>query len=335
MAGGETEGRELLRLLAGPWLTEAVVTAVRLGVIDRLGDGPETPAETAAALSLRPEPLARVLRLLTAAGVLSEDGGRYALTEMGEQLHSDHPASMRPLALLYNSDFFTRAWRGLSEAVRTGEPAFRSVHRQGIYAYLADHPDDEALFDAGMAAGSSFAAGLPAAYDFSAAKKVVDVGGGDGTLLAAVLRAYPHLRGILFERPPALHGARERLAPHIAEGRCDLVEGDFMREIPDDGDVYILCRVLHNWDDEACHLLLANCRAAMGPDARLLVVERVIPDGRHPLLTLAFDVHMMVMTSGRERTASEYEALLRPVGLTTADITDLAAEMRLLTARPR
>ncbi|MBB6171491.1 hypothetical protein HNR23_001551 [Nocardiopsis mwathae] len=335
MSGGDNEGRELLRLLAGPWLTEAVVTAVRLGVIDRLGDGPETPAETAEGLSLSPEPLARLLRLLTAAGVLGEEGGRYALTEMGEFLHSDHPASMRALALLYSSDFFTRAWRGLADAVRTGEPAFPAVHRQGIYPYLADHPDDEKLFDAGMAAGSTFATGLPAAYDFGAAKKVVDVGGGDGTLLAAVLRANPHLHGVLYERGPALHGARRRLAPHLAEGRCELVEGDFMRDIPGDGDVYILCRVLHNWDDEACHLLLANCRAAMGAASRLLVVERVIPDGRHPLLTLAFDVHMMVMTSGRERTASEYESLLRPVGLTTDTIADLAAEMRLLVARPR
>ncbi|MBV2364406.1 methyltransferase [Streptomonospora nanhaiensis] len=334
MAGQEAESRELLRLMVGPWLAEAVVTAVRTGVVDRLGDGPCGADELAAALDLRPEPLVRLLRLLAALGLVEERGGRFSLTSMGELLHSDHPSSMRDLALLYNSDFFLRAWRGLPEAVRTGEQAFQSVHGTDVYSYLAAHHDDAALFDAGMSVGSGFAAGLPAAFDFARVGRVADIGGGDGTRLSALLSEHPHLHGTLQERPQALESARERLAPFIEEGRCDLVGADFRERVVPGADVYLLCRVLHNWDDSTSGRLLANCAAVMGPRSRLLIVERIMPDGRHPWLSRAFDLHMMVMTAGRERTVGEYEALLRPAGLRTLEVRDLAVEMRVLVAGP-
>ncbi|GAB3463718.1 methyltransferase [Streptomonospora sediminis] len=332
MAKSEADSRELLRLMMGPWLAEGVTAAVRLGVVDRLGAGPASAAALADTLSLAPEPLLRLLRLLTALGVLEERDGCFELTPMGELLHSEHHASMRDLALLYNSDFFRGAWSGLTAAVRTGEQAFESVYGQDVYGYLARHPGDAALFDAGMAEGGSFAQGLSGAYDFAQARHVADIGGGDGSRLAELLNDHPHLHGTLQERPQVLAAAQERLAPYIGEGRCTVAAGDFLRSVAPGADVYVLSRVLHNWDDSSAAQVLANCAAAMGPDARLLIVERVMPDGHHPWLSRAFDLHMMVMTTGRERTGSEYEALLAPAGLRTLEVRALAMEMAVLVA---
>jgi SAM-dependent methyltransferase len=332
--GDDDRSRRLLRLFMGPWLARAAAAACELGVVDRIGAGFASCAEIAADLDLHPDHLLRLLRLLAGLDLVREERDRFELTPTGRLLRTEDPSSLRDLGLLYTSDLFLGAWGGLAAAVRTGDQAFRAVHGRDVFSHLADHPDDAALFHAGMSVGSSFAAGLPDAVDLSAARRVVDVGGGDGSRLAEVLRAHPHLHGVLFERPDVLPAAERRLAPYVAEGRCTAIGGDFLREVPAGGDVYVLCRVLHNWDDASCRALLANCRAAMRPDGRLLVVERVIPDGAHPWLSLAFDVQMMVMTAGRERTAAEYDALLRPAGLHTREIRDLAAEMRVLVAAP-
>ncbi|MFD0804108.1 methyltransferase, partial [Streptomonospora algeriensis] len=152
--------------------------------------------------------------------------------------------------------------------------------------------------------------------------------------LAGLLEADARLHATLQERPQVLAGAREKLAPYIAQGRCTLEDADFLGEVAAGADVYVFSRVLHNWDDDSCRKILANCAAAMGPRSQLLIVERVMPDDRHPWLSRAFDVHMMIMTEGRERTAGEYEALLRPAGLRTLELRELAAEMRVLVAVP-
>ncbi|KIH96557.1 methyltransferase [Streptomonospora alba] len=332
MAGSEADGRDLLRLLTGPWLAEAVAAAVRLGVVDRLGRGPASAGELAEELSLAPDPLLRLLRLLAGLEVVEERSEGFRLAPMGEPLRSEHPDSLRDLALLYSSDFFLAAWRGLDETVRTGRQAFEAVHGRDVYSHLAENPADAALFDAGMAAGGSFADALPRVYDFSRAEHVADIGGGDGSRLAGLLETDARLRGTLQERPQALAGARAKLEPYVAQGRCTLEDADFLRQVAAGADVYVLSRVLHNWDDDSCRRILANCASAMDPRAHVLIVERVMPDDRHPWLSRAFDVHMMVMTRGRERTASEYEALLRQAGLRTLELRDLAAEMRVLVA---
>lgn len=333
MAGtGEADSHELLRLLTGPWLARAVATAVELGVVDELGEGPAAPADLAHRLKLDPGHLSRLLRALAATAVLHEHGGRYELTEAGEFLHRRHPSGMRDLALLYDSEFFTRAWSGLAESVRTGEPAFGQVHGTDVFTHLGEHSDDASRYAAGMSAGSRFATGIPAVYDFRGAERVVDLGGGDGGVLAAVLAHTPGAHGLLYERPAALPAARRRLAPYVEQGRCELVEGDFFDSVPAGADVYLLCRVLHNWDNAACTRLLGHCAQAMGPRARLLIAERVLPDSGHPPLSLAYDLLMMVMTQGAERTAHEYESLLRRTGLHTRDVRDLPMEMRLLVA---
>jgi hypothetical protein len=330
----ENAGRELIRLMTGPWVARSVAAAVRLGVVDRLAEGAADAPELAGALGVRTDRLDRLLRLLSAVDVVRLRSGRYELTGTGAALHREHHSRLRDLVLLYDSAMFARAWDGLEEAVRTGRTAFEAAHGTDVFTYLAEHPEDADLYSAGMAAGGRFGTVLPTVYDFSSARVVADLGGGDGDLLATVLDHAPHLRGVLVERPAALPAARKRLSAHLESGRASLVEGDFMAAVPAGADVHILSRVLHNWSDDEATAVLRRSREALEPGGRVLILERILPDDGSPLLSALFDAHMMVMTTGAERTEHQYEALLRGAGLTTARVADLSLEMRLLVAEP-
>lgn len=334
MHDGESAEREVIRLMTGPWVARAVATAVELGVMDRLGEGPAAADALAEALGLHPDRLGRLLRLLASVGVVRERDGLHEATDVGDHLRRDHPSGMADLALLYDSDMFGASWARLADTVRTGRTAFGQAHGTDVFSYLEQRPGEAAVYTAGMAAGGRFSTAVPDVYDFGGARTVVDLGGGDGELLATVLARAPGARGVLVERPPALAAARARLGPYADEGRCDLVEGDFLEGVPDGADVYLLSRVLHNWSDDDARRLLRHCREAMAPGGRVLVAERVLPDEGRPWLSLVLDAHMMVMTAGAERTEGGYEELLRSAGLTTLRILDLPLEMRLLVAGP-
>ncbi len=334
-AGAAEDPRDgLMRLLVGPWLFGAVGAAVRLGVPDLLAGGPRTARELAAEVPADPESLYRLLRVLVSAGVLAEaDPGTFALTGRGELLRSEAPGSLRPLALLYGERYFAQAWERLPEAVRTGERAFDLAHGRSVFDFLAAHPEEAARYTEGIAAGSAFLHEVPGAFAFPDKARVVDVGGGDGGLLASVLRAHPGTTGVLHELPAAAAEARETLADLVSQGRCEVAVGDFTEAVPEHGDAYLLCRVLHNWDDAACRALLSRCARAMEPGGAVLILERVLPDDAYPQLSLAFDLHMMVMTRGRERTLAEYRDLLGAAGLRLDEVRGLASEMSLLVAR--
>ncbi|GAA0979767.1 methyltransferase [Nocardiopsis tropica] len=334
MRDGESAEREVIRLMTGAWVSRAVATAVELGVLDRLGEGPADTGSLAEGLGLHPDRLDRLLRLLAAVGVVRERDGRHEPTRVGSHLRRGHPSGMAELALLYDSDMFGDSWEHLADAVRTGRTAFGEAHGTDVFSYLERHPRDAELYTAGMAAGGRFSTRIPDVYDFGGVRTVVDLGGGDGELLAAVLAAAPGAHGVLVERPAALAAARERLGAFADAGRCDLVEADFRQGVPEGADVYLLSRVLHNWSDEDARGLLRHCRRSMAPGGRVLVAERILPDEGRPWLSLVLDVHMMVMTPGAERTERGYEELLRSAGLTTREILDLPLEMRLLVAGP-
>ncbi|MFW5417708.1 methyltransferase [Nocardiopsis sp. CNT-189] len=335
--GAEDPRDGLMRLLVGPWLFGAVGAAVRLGVPDLLAEGPRTARELAAKVQADAESLHRLLRVLAAAGVLEEDGrgapGAFALTGQGALLRRDAPGSLRPLVLLYSERYFADAWERLAEAVRTGDQAFELAHGTGVFDYLAARPEEAARYTEGIAAGSAFLSEVSGAFAFPDKARVVDVGGGDGGLLASVLRAHPAATGVLLELPAAAAEAREALSDLVGQGRCEVAVGDFTEAVPERGDAYLLCRVLHNWDDEACRALLSRCARAMAGGGAVLILERVLPDHGHPPLSLAFDLHMMVMTGGRERTLAEYRRLLAAAGLRLEEARGLASEMSLLVAR--
>lgn len=305
------------QLTTGTWVSQAVSVAASLGVADRLASGPRHVDEIAEATGTHAPTLYRLLRALADAEVFEElPGRRFALTEMGSLLRSDVPGSMRSWATMLGRPFHRYAWTDLEESVRTGEPAFDRVHGRPAFDHLRDHPaDGEVLNDAMTAVSSQFIAQVVRAYDFGVFKKVVDVGGGHGALLAAVLASAPSTQGVLFDLPHVIAGAGRPLEHAAVARRCELVGGDFFDAVPPGGDAYVLSNILHDWDDEGCVRILANCRSAMNADGRVLLCESVLPDSVAPHPAKWIDLEMLVMGTGRQRTEEEYRALFRRAGL--------------------
>ncbi|MFC7330999.1 methyltransferase [Marinactinospora rubrisoli] len=325
----------LLRLLTAPWLTRAVHAAVRAGVFDELHTTPHTPATLATTLGLHPDPLHRLLRTAADLGLLHEHpDGTYTPTPTGELLAADTPGSLRPLALFYDSEPLRRAWDHLDHTLHTATPADEHAHGTAFYQHTATDPHHHELFTAAMAAGSTAAHALADTLDFTATRSITDIGGGNGALLAALLDRHPHLTAVLLDLPHVLNTPHPALTPHLDTGRCTTAPGDFFTHIPAGSDTYLLCRVLHNWTDDQCHRILTHCRAALGETGRLLIIERVINPDTDPTLPLAFDMHMMAITGGRERTTAHYTALLHPHHLHLTAATPLPAGLTALTATP-
>jgi hypothetical protein len=323
-------GTGLLRLLTGAWATQAIATAAELRLFDRLETTGDLPDLATATATDQPS-LARLLRYLTALGVVRTSGTRHSLTDLGALLRSDPAGSMRPLALMYGGPFY-QSFAALTEAVRSGSESYAKVFGTHHFEHMAADPDLAELFHRSMAAGNAMFADVTGIFDFSTARTVVDVAGGNGELLSRVLRANPALHGVLMERPHALTAARARLAD-VAD-RVTLVPGDFTESVPGDGDVYLLSRVLHDWDDEKCHTILTTCARNMPAHAELLVIERLLPEtGGVDSLAIPWDVHMLCNTGGRERTESHYRALLADAGFEVLETHPLPLDAHLVRAR--
>ncbi|MBF8189596.1 methyltransferase [Nonomuraea sp. K274] len=329
--------REVLAKLTGAWITQAVAAMAELGLADLLYDRRLTWKELARASGTHPDSLRRLLRLL-AAHDLVEAGpaGTYTITPTGALLSRRHPDSLADLALFYAGPFYA-SWGALLHAVRTGRQGFEHVFGKPFFAYTAEHPEMGERFDRAMACGSLFFAQVPLVYDFTRHDVIVDLGGGNGALLAAILSQAPEARGILFDSAEVV--GRVRATASTTGERCEVMAGDFFAEVPPGGDVYLLSRVLHDWDDERAGVLLGNCGVALAPGTRLLVVERLVPE--HPAadpeaLALPWDVHMLVNNgSGRERRLQEYTCLLDSAGFKLVDVSGLPLELNLLVAERR
>ncbi|MCS7477907.1 methyltransferase [Umezawaea endophytica] len=323
-------GTELLRLLTGAWATQAIATAAELRLLDHVETTPDLP-DLAAATGTDQHSLARLLRYLAALGVVHAAGTRYGVTELGALLRSEAAGSMRPLALMYGGPFY-RSFAAFTEAVRSGGESYAKVFGSHHFEHMAADPELAELFHRSMAAGNAVFAGVPGVFDFSAARTVVDVAGGNGELLSRVLHANPALRGVLMERPHALTAARTRLAD-VAD-RVTLVPGDFTESVPGGGDVYLLSRVLHDWDDERCRTILAACARTMPEHAELLVVERLLPEsGDVDSLAIPWDIHMLCNTGGRERTGAHYRDLLAGAGFEVVETHPLPLDAHLVRCR--
>jgi precorrin-6B methylase 2 len=312
---------------------------VKLGVADVLAGGARDASALAEAVGARPDGLRRVLRALVAAGIFVElDDGRFECNEAALALTSDAPGRTRDIVVNFGEEMY-RAFGELLHTVRTGETAFDAVFGQSHFDYYAAHPSAEASGSARMTARS-----LPVTRDLVSSdlvhgvSRVVDIGGGKGTVLAALLVAHPDLRAVLYEREPVLELAREYLAEHGVLDRCELVAGDFFASVPEGGDLYVLKSVLHDWDDARCAAILRNCRAAMTHNARLAVVEFVLPDrmvaAAANVPAALLDLIMMAYAGGRERTRSEFERLLTDAGLRLERVSALDAGPSILHAVP-
>jgi hypothetical protein len=303
----------LMRLLDGFVTTQLLYVAAKLGVADVLADGPRSGAEIAEAVGADHEALVRVLRGLVTDDVLAEDeDGRFALTPVGECLRSG------PGAALARGEVYYDAAAGLLATVREGGTAFEHVHGERFFDHLARHPDREAAFQGSMAARAEQEAhDVVAAYDFSGVRRLVDVGGGRGILLAAILRANPELRGVLTDREAAIPAARAALDAASVGDRADCIVADFFTTVPAGADAYLLSRIIHDWDDTDARRILNSCRGAMvdSPSSRLLVVEAILPERAHDRpAAIRMDLHMLLLLGARERTEAEFRALLDSSG---------------------
>jgi hypothetical protein len=317
-AADETSSaRELARLIDSYLTTQLLFVAARLGVAEVLADGPRTGREVAEAVGADPDALTRVLRGLTLEGVLAEgDDGRFALTPLGECLREGVPGSQRGAALARGALYWPAA-AGLLRAVTEGGTAFEHVHGEPFFAHLAGDPEREADFQASMAARAEReAADVAAVYDFRGLTELVDVGGGSGVLLAAILAAAPDLRGVLVDRAEAVERARARLAAAGLDGRARCSVGDFFDSVPTGADAYLLSRVIHDWDDADAGRILTTCREAMPAGARLLLVEAIVPRrARDAPEAIRMDINMLMLFGTRERTQDEFRDLLTSAGL--------------------
>ncbi|MFF7329791.1 methyltransferase [Streptomyces sp. NPDC008150] len=328
----------LLRLLTGAWTTQALAAFTELGAPDALdGERGTHPAELARITGAEPRNLATLLRYLTMLGAVTEAHDGFRLTEVGALLRTNAPVSMRALALMYGGPFY-RSFAGLGHTVRTGQVAFEHVFGENHFDHFARDPELAELFDQSMAAGSAMFDPLPLHPALTRAAEapdgatVVDVAGGNGELLGRLLDAHPRLHGVLLERPHAVEAARHRLEQAGHGARCAFVEGDFA-DLPDNGDVYVLSRILHDWDDERCREILRHCARAMPDSADLLVVERLLPtDGSFSLAT-AWDLHMMCNVGGQERQVGHYGRLFTDAGLTLVSRTSLPLDGHVLHVR--
>lgn len=326
----------LRRMVFGFRLTQLVAVAARLGLADRLRDGPRSAKALADSAGVDPVALRRLLRALASEGIFAETAhGDFETTPLGELLRSDSPSSLRDVAMLYGEPWMWQAYGDLGHSVATGRPAFEHVHGQGFYAFLQGHPAQSGMFQRAMSGFTAHeVAAITEACDLSAARTVVDVGGGHGALVTALLDRHRELRGIVFDLPEVIDGARRALGESGLQVRCQCVGGDFFESVPSGGDVYLMKSVLHNWPDDAAVRILQACRSAMADGARLVVAERVVPEGNAASEAKLFDINMMVTVGGQERTLDEYRALMRTAGLRLVRSVPTASTLSAIEAVP-
>jgi len=308
---------QIMQLSMSVFISQAIYVAAKLGIADLLASGPKSTAELAAVTETNEGALYRVLRSLASVGVFAETSERsFINSPMSETLRSDSDTSTRAMALFMGDEAHWSVYAGMMHSVKTGEPAWDHVHGVSCFQYLFEvNRAFGAIFDQAMTSISHSQIGaVLEAYDFSGISTLADIAGGHGLLLASILQKYPTMNGVLFDRDMVVSGAKDLLANHGVADRVKRVEGDFFSEIPVVADAYILKHIIHDWDDDKSEVILGNIRRSMPDDARVLIVDAVIPPGNDPHPAKILDLEMLIAPGGLERTESEFEKLLADSG---------------------
>ncbi len=327
----------LMQLVQGFMVAKALQTAAELGIADLVAQAPKTAEELATSTSTDARSLLRLLRGLASRGIFRQDEtGRFQNTPLSEALRSDAPMSARDYVIYAVHDGNVLAWTQLMSVLRTGEPSFAAANGTDVWGYFEQHPDVGERFNRAMTAlGAGNIRLVVDAYDFSPFTTIVDVGGGEGTLLAAILARNPAARGILFDLPAVADSARRYLASQGLDNRTQVMSGSIFGSIPAGGDVYILKNVLHDWPDDKALLILERCRAAIPTHGKLVIADAVMTPGNDPHPSKWFDLHMMVALGGRERTEEEFRTLLARAGFELTSAKPLPAPIGIVEAVPR
>ena len=325
---------QVLQLASGYWLSRAVYVAAQLGIADLVKDGARSASELAAATQTDPGALYRLLRALASVGVFAESGAReFVQTPLSETLRRDTSGSIRGMVLFLGDHLHWSIYEHVLYSVRTGKRGFDHVMGQAPFEYLSQHPEDARVFDEGMTSMSSTSsAAVAEAYDFSSFRTLMDLGGGNGALLAAILSKYPNLRGILFDSEHVIERARQ--AAVLKPGQCEMVHGDFFSSIPSGADAYLFKHVIHDWDDEQALKILQNCRRAISDSGKLLIAEMIVPSGNDPAFVKLLDLEMLMIPGGLERTEEEFRRLLAAASFRLTRVVPTKAEINVLEAVP-
>lgn len=311
-----TPQQQMSGMLMGYWISQALYVAAKLGLADLVAAHPRTANDLAAQTGMHARSLYRLLRALASVDVFAErEEGRFELTPLAELLRSDVPGSQRALAIMMGEEHYY-VWGDLIHSIQTGEPAFDKIYGMPCFDFLAHSPAKAQIFDEAMVAihGRETAAMLDT-YDFSQVGVLCDVGGGNGSLLLAVLERYPKLQGMLYDLPHVVERAKSHIKSHAAGARCEAIGGSFFERVPEGADAYLMRHIIHDWNDEKAGLILRNCASAMRDEARLLLVESVIPPGNELCWPKFLDLNMLAIPGGQERTEAEYRRLLESSGL--------------------
>jgi O-methyltransferase domain/Dimerisation domain len=324
---------QMILLLGGFRISQALYAAAVLGVADQLAAGPAPADILAGHVGAHAPSLRRLLRTLASVGVFTEpEPGVFALTPLGQTLTSSQPGSMREVAIMFMETHYA-PFGDLLHTIRTGQPAAERCYGKPFFSWLSDHPEQASRYTAAMAnLTGAFKPAAIAALPLDGARTIVDVGGADGTVLAAILTAHPQLRGVLFDLPHVVTDAPRTLARHGVEDRARYAGGDFLESVPPGGDAYLLSLVLHDWPDDQARRILANITAAGGSGARLLLLEFVVPPGDSPHMSKISDLNMLAIMGGQERTETEWRELLTAAGFTGIGIRQTGTPFSVIQA---
>ncbi len=325
---------QLVQMAMGHWLSRIVYVAARLGLADRLADGPKTADELAGATGTHAPSLYRLMRTLASLGLFTEsDRRRFALTPLGQALQTGAPGSARASVLMIASDWWINGFAELLYSVETGKSGFEKSLGAPMFDWLAKNPECASLFSETMIGfhGAEPPA-VAATYDFSGMTTIVDVGGASGHLLTTILGRFPTLLGILFDLPHIVRDAPALIEARGLSDRVRIQAGSFFESVPNGGDAYLLSHIIHDWSEDQCLAILGNCRRAMPPSSRLLIIEMVLPAGDAPHPGKMLDLMMLVGPGGRERTEREYSQLLRKAGFRLTRVVPTTTPVSIVEA---
>ncbi len=327
---------QLMIYIAGKTYTHLVSLAANLGIADLLADGPKSVEDLAAATETHTPSLYRVLRVLDRMGVFSEKEPRiFSLNRMSKYLLTNSPLSVRDWAIMNGSEWHSRTWSNILFNIKTGKPSFDEVFGMKFFDYFEKKPDEFVVYNNVMTFFSKGQAAILAnSYDFSNFQSIVDVGGGHGFLLATILRSNPSLQGILFDLPRVVKGAKKTMEKHNLLERCKIIGGDFFHSVPKGADAYIMKYVIHDWYDEKARIILKNCRDAIAPNGKLLVIDKVISLKSGLEDEIMGDIEMMILGGGLERTESEFKLLFNSAGFKLTNIIPTQLPLFILECEP-
>ena len=325
----------MLEMIIGAWRAQGIAVAADLKVADALADGPLAADELARRVGADPDALARLMRALISEGIFTRrDDGRFALNALGETLRSDGPMSMAGMARMVGNPAHREHWSGLLDAVQTGEAFPPKLRGMSAWEFLAEQPEIAAIFNDAMTSVSELAiAPVVAAYDFAPYRTIIDVGGGHGRLLSAIIAATPGAQGVLYDLPHVVEGAPELLGKHGVEDRVRIEGGSFLDAVPAGGDAYVMKNVIHDWADAEAVTILSNVRKAARTGATLLLVEFVIPDHNRAFIGKWADMEMLVQAGARERTADDYRKLYEQAGFQMTRVVPTAGPISLVEGK--